>query len=231
MGPPMLEELAAGQVTLATVWLLGVTMGFTACTVSCLPFLGSWVLGRASGSREALQHTIIFLIGRLTSYMLLGAAAAIAGAKLTKAIGEASGNMAIGAACFMMALWLLFMVAHDVKPRLSSPSVITTIRLQRRRPSATLPPFFLGASLALAPCAPLATLLALAAHGKDGWQGAGYGLAFGIGAMMTPLLLISPLCGDFARRLKERQPWLRPWLRVGAAAILILSGLRRLMAS
>ena len=31
----MPEELAAGQVTLATVWLLGVSMGLTVCTVIC----------------------------------------------------------------------------------------------------------------------------------------------------------------------------------------------------
>ena len=43
----MLEDLVAGQVTLGTVWLLGVSMGLTACTVTCLPFMGTWALGRA----------------------------------------------------------------------------------------------------------------------------------------------------------------------------------------
>ncbi len=28
-----------------SVWLLGVSMGLTACTVTCLPFMGTWVLG------------------------------------------------------------------------------------------------------------------------------------------------------------------------------------------
>jgi len=49
----MLEQLAAGQVTLATVWFLGVSMGLTACTVTCLPFMGTWALGsRRAGSAK-----------------------------------------------------------------------------------------------------------------------------------------------------------------------------------
>ena len=68
----MLEELATGQVTLATVWLLGVSMGLTACTVTCLPFMGTWALGRASGHREAYLPTAVFLAGRVTTYTVLG---------------------------------------------------------------------------------------------------------------------------------------------------------------
>lgn len=45
----MLNDLAAGQVGFGTVWLLGVSMGLTACTVTCLPFMGTWHwVGRAA---------------------------------------------------------------------------------------------------------------------------------------------------------------------------------------
>ena len=48
------------------VWLLGVSMGLTACTVTCLPFMGTWVLGRGGSKREALLDTGVFVLGRVT---------------------------------------------------------------------------------------------------------------------------------------------------------------------
>ncbi|MEW6165559.1 MAG: sulfite exporter TauE/SafE family protein [Pseudomonadota bacterium] len=222
----MLEDLAAGQVTLATVWLLGVSMGLTACTVTCLPFMGTWALGRASGQREAFLHTGVFLAGRVATYTVLAALAGAAGLGLAKALGGGWGNAFIGVASIVAGLWLLLRPAKScaaVPPRLT----FQVVRVRRKRDS--LPPLFLGAALSLTPCTPLASLLALAAHAGGAAQGAAYGLAFGLGAAMTPLLVIVPLAGHLGREVRAGRAWLGRWLLWGAAAVLILLGLRRLM--
>ena len=41
------------ETTLFAVWLLGVSLGLTACTVTCLPFMGTGVLGRGGGADSA----------------------------------------------------------------------------------------------------------------------------------------------------------------------------------
>ena len=224
----MLEEIAAGRVGLLSVWLLGVSMGMTACTVTCLPFMGTWALGRAGSSGEALVHTATFLAGRVTAYTLLGALAGMLGMGLANALGGGLGNAAIGAASILAGAWLALRpgtncgapAAHDAQPiRLHRPA-------GRRRDG--LPPLFLGAALSLTPCTPLASLLALAANAGAAPQGAAYGLAFGLGAAVTPIVVLVPLAGRLGRNLRAERSWLLRWLTWGAATVLVALGSRRL---
>ncbi len=223
----MLEDLAAGQVTLATIWLLGVSMGLTACTVTCLPFMGTWALGRDGGQREAFLHTGVFLAGRVTTYTVLAMLAGAAGSSLAQTLGGAWGNALIGGASIVAGLWLL------VRPAGRSCAVPPAPTFQpvhfHRKKTDGLPPLFLGATLSLTPCTPLASLLALAAQTNNAAQGAAYGLAFGLGAAMTPLLVLVPLAGSLGEALRDGRAWLSRWLVWGAAAVLIALGLRRLL--
>lgn len=226
----MLEEVATGRISLATVWLLGVSMGMTACTVTCLPFLGTWVLGRTGGQREAMLHTGVFLAGRVATYTLLAALAGLAGAGLAKALGGAWGNAVIGGASILAGLWLL---ARPGRSCGSAPPPLTLgtaplqdMRRSRRRDS--LPPLFLGAALSLTPCVPLASLLALAANAGGPLPGAAYGLAFGLGAAVTPILVLAPLADRLGRELRSGRSWLGRWITWGAALVLVALGLRRL---
>ncbi len=223
----MPDAMLAGEVTLATVWLLGISMGMTACTVTCLPFLGTWALGRAGGRQEALLHTATFLAGRVTAYALLGAAAGLAGSGLAKALGGNLGNAAIGTASVLAGLWL---IARPAVGCGSDAPAVAPLRFAKARatPRDALPPLFLGAALSLTPCTPLASLLGLAANAGGTAQGAAYGLAFGLGAAVTPILLLVPLAGHLGRELRANRAWLVRWLGWGAAAVLIILGLRRL---
>ena len=221
----MLEDLVAGQVTLTTVWLLGVSMGLTACTVTCLPFMGTWALGRASGQAEAFLHTGVFLAGRVTTYTLLAALAGAAGLGLARALGGPWGNGVIGAASVVAGAWLL------LRPKVSrcNTAPAATQPVHFRRKADSLPPLFMGAALSLTPCTPLASLLALAAHAGSAASGATYGLAFGLGAAMTPILVLVPLAGRLGLEMRNGREWIARWLSWGAAAVLIVLGLRRLM--
>jgi thiol:disulfide interchange protein DsbD len=223
----MPEELAVGEVTLATVWLLGVSMGMTACTVTCLPFMGTWALGRASGRGEAFLHTGVFLAGRVLTYTLLAALAGAVGVGLAQVLGGSLGNAVIGVTSIVAGFWLLLRPSRAcgaVPPRLTFGA--QPIRFQRKRDS--LPPLFLGAALSVTPCTPLASLLALAANAGSAPQGAAFGLAFGLGAAMTPIIVLVPLAGRLGREIKSGRAWLSRWLVWTAAAVLIVLGLRRL---
>mgnify|MGYP001059536989 CR=1 FL=1 len=224
----MLEELATGQVTLATVWLLGVSMGLTACTVTCLPFMGTWALGRASGHREAYLHTAVFLAGRVTTYTVLAALAGAAGLGLAQALGGIWGNLVIGVASIFAGLWLLAKPAGKSCSAVPPALTFATVQVHRRK-ADSLPPLFLGAALSLTPCTPLASLLALAANAGSTAQGAAYGLAFGLGAAMTPILVLVPLAGRLGRELGAGRAWLSRWLLWSAAAVLIILGVRRVL--
>ncbi len=207
--------LSSGQIGVLTVWLLGVSMGLTACTVTCLPFMGTWVLGRGAGQGEALRDTGVFLAGRVSAYSLLGMLAGALGGWLTHTLDGGIGQVFIGCASIAAGVWLLLPLRRE------SPCGAA-------RRAAHTPPFLLGFALSLTPCAPLASLLALCAVSGGAWSGMGYGLAFGLGAALTPLLVIVPLLGWLGRNLKEDRPWLTRWLRWGAGAVLVAIGARRL---
>jgi len=224
----MPDTLAAGQVTLATLWLLGVSMGLTACTVTCMPFIGTWALGRASGRREAFVHTGVFLAGRIATYTLLAALAGAAGLGLARALGGPWGNAVIGTASIVAGLWLLARPGGRSCSAAAVPPAPTFQAVRFRRKADGLPPLFLGAALSLTPCTPLASLLALAANAGSAAQGAGFGLAFGLGAALTPILILVPLAGRLGRELKSGRAWMARGLSWAAAAVLILLGLRRL---
>ncbi|MEN6585887.1 MAG: sulfite exporter TauE/SafE family protein [Sulfuricella sp.] len=196
-------------------WGLGLTMGLTACTVSCLPFMGTWVLGRGDNGRGAVRDTGLFLLGRIAAYSLLGALAGTLGGWLAQALESGIGHAAIGLASIAAGAWLLL------------PERRRSCGAMKR--AATMPPLLLGFSLSLTPCAPLGALLAACAVSGGGVQGMGYGLSFGLGAALTPLLLLLPLLALFGDMLRENRPWLVKWTRYGAAAVLVAVGVRRLM--
>lgn len=194
------------------VWLLGLSVGLTACVASCLPFMGTWIVGRGGSTREALRDTGLFLVGKLVAYAFLGALAGALGAWLTTALESGAGLAFIGGASVWAGIWLLL----PARGRGCAT---------RRLP---LPPFALGFALSLTPCAPLASLLAVGALSGSAWMGLGYGLAFGLGAALTPLLLLAPLLGRFGAALREGRPWMGRWLRRGGGMVLVALGLRRL---
>jgi cytochrome c-type biogenesis protein len=224
----MLHELAAGQVTLATVWLLGVSMGLTACTVTCLPFMGTWALGRASGYREAYLHAGVFVAGRVVTYTILAALAGFVGLGLTQALAGAWGNAVIGIASIVAGLWLIAKPAGKTCSAVTPAPRVAPLRFHRHK-ADSLPPLFLGAALSLTPCMPLASLLALAANTGNIAAGASYGLAFGLGAAITPILVLVPLAGRLGRALRSGRTWMMRCLLWSAAGVLVALGLRRLI--
>jgi thiol:disulfide interchange protein DsbD len=86
----------------------------------------------------------------------------------------------------------------------------------------------LGFSLSLTPCAPLASLLAVCAAAGSVQLGLANGVMFGLGAALTPLLILLPLVSLLGRQLRENRDWLTRWIRWGAAAVLIALGLSRI---
>lgn len=203
------------QTSLFAVWVLGVSLGLTACTATCLPFMGTWVLGRGGSQIEALRDTALFVTGRILAYILLGALAAGAGAWLEQVMRGGIGNFIIGATSIAAGLWLL-------RPSKAAPC-------DAARNAGGTPPLLLGFSLSLTPCAPLASLLAVCAAAGSVKLGMASGAAFGLGAALTPLLILLPLISLLGSSLRQNRDWITRWIRWGAAAVLVVLGLRRVL--
>ncbi len=124
------------------------------------------------------------------------------------------GHLLIGFASILADVWL---IRHRQAHRHCG--------LSRRQ---HLHPLLLGFSLSFIPCAPLTALLSACAAAGSLEQGMAYGFMFGLGAALTPLLIILPLLGRFAQHLRLSQPWLAHWLSVFGGSVLIVMGLYRI---
>lgn len=199
-----------------SAFLLGVSLGITACAATCLPFIGTLMLGRADGRSAGLRDAAAFLGGRLLAYTLLGGLAGALGAWFVKGLAEGYGNLAIGGAALLSAVLLI----NDRRQ--------AHRQCRRQAANARLSPLLLGVALTLIPCAPLASLLATAAGSESGWQGTSIGFFFGLGALLTPMLVLIPATASLARSLCVDQPWLKRLLPWFAAAVLLAIGTRRI---
>lgn len=211
-----MDDFLNSPTSLVAVWLLGVSLGLTACTATCLPFMGTWVLGRGGTQAQALRDTALFVAGRIVAYTLLGALAAGTGSWFAQALRGGTGHFLIGLASIAAGVWLLRSGAAHVP-------------CGAARKAGGTPPLLLGFTLSLTPCAPLASLLAVCAAAGSIGLGMANGVAFGLGAALTPLLVLLPLVSLLGRQLRENRDWITRWIRWGAAAVLILLGMRRLL--
>lgn len=240
---PVAGSLSALPLGLFGSMTLGLSMGLTACTVTCLPFLGTWALGRGRGHDLAMRDTWLFLGGRVLAYGLLGLLAGWMGARLAGWLSGGIGHLAIGLASCLAGGVLIYQLLRSAQPRTADAATSARpLQFHRQRPSAgmsagcrrpssgaRLPPFLLGLSLSLTPCAPLGWLLGICSLSGSALAGAGHGLAFGLGAAVTPLLLLVPLFGTLGARLLSGRAWLHRWLAGGAGAVLMVLGIRRLL--
>ncbi|NNJ92354.1 MAG: sulfite exporter TauE/SafE family protein [Gammaproteobacteria bacterium] len=198
----------------ASVWLLGLSVGFTTCTAVCLPFLGTWALGQGQGGSAAVWDTAAFAAGKIAAYAVLGGAAGMLGEALLYWLKGDVGHWLIASTAIFAGVWLV--LPRNVHRRCGMS------RNQR------LSPFSMGFALSFTPCAPLAALLAASASTGDILMGAVYGTLFGLGAAITPLFIVIPLLGKLGLKLQQDKPWMGRWLLWLGGAVLILIGLRRL---
>lgn len=197
-----------------SAWLLGLSVGLTTCTAVCLPYLGTWALGRGQGGRAATWDTAAFAGGKIVAYGVLGATAGLLGAQLLGFLEGNIGHWLIGLTAITAGAWLLL-------PR------VPHRRCGMSRGERTSP-FMMGFALSFTPCAPLAALLAASAGAGDVLQGGMYGLLFGLGAALTPLFVVIPLLGSFGKKLQHERPWLGPWLLRAGGLVLVSIGASRL---
>jgi sulfite exporter TauE/SafE len=218
-------------VTLPMAIALGLVFGMSACTITCLPYLGPVLLASDGGIRHSWRTLLPFSLGRLTTYASLATAAGMAGQYLGKATAGGEVRWLLGTAAVLVGLALL--LRSSTRGACNSGSEASIVRLERGRTQKALMPgglFLMGAGMALSPCAPLGTVLFSAAATASAGHGLALGLGFGLGAITIPSLFYGVGIAYLGSRLRERlQQWL-PGIERLSALLLILVGTRNLLA-
>lgn len=209
------DSLLLQQVGWFSIWILGLSVGFTTCTAVCMPYLGSWALSRGEGAASALKDTGMFALGKIAAYATLGGIAGMLGNIILVYLKGGIGHYLIGITSAIAGLWLL-------RPGQGNFSC------SGKRHAGKYSPVLMGYALSFTPCAPLAALLAASASAGDGVMGFAYGIAFGLGAALTPLFIVIPLIGSFGHKLQQGRPWMGRWLKIMGGSVLLVIGLNRI---
>lgn len=159
------------------------------CFFYCAPILITYIAGRSQALGRTFIEVLVFLIGRLTAYLILGAVAGFSGALIRDAIGSPFGRALAplgGAVSIGLGVYVI----------LNREEGRCGCERSRARIYGFGSLFALGLLIGISPCAPLVALLveiALMAHGSI--DGALYAFSFGMGTLIAGLVVIGALAG------------------------------------
>ena len=205
----------------------GFAFGAVVCTSSCLPYIASYIAGINAGFRKGVLVTLIFNIGRIAAYTLIGAAIGIFKLVISDSLlisFQKYSGPAFGIISITMGVYLL------LKSRNSHNCNIEKIKAANEKKFLgrfDFGAFTLGFSRGLIICTPLMWILATSIPFASPIDSVALALLFGVGTSLSPILLFGGATGW----LLSKAPLFRKWISIGGAALLIILGIITLFSA
>ncbi len=205
---------------------LGLSFGAGPCNVACLPYLGPVFMATGGGPRQAWRTLLPFSLGRLSGYALLGAIAGWVGLLVQDWLKAPWVPQVLGFATILVALALFWRLRRK-KSICSSGQSKSTVEVSAPGNKPMLPGglFFMGAGMALNPCAPLTTIIFAAATTASAWAGLSLGLGFGLGAVLIPSFIFGLGVAHFGEQIRYHLKNWQGTLENTSIALLVLMGI------
>jgi sulfite exporter TauE/SafE len=188
----------------------------------------SYVASTKEGAVSGLKTYLVFCGVRLAVYVSFGVGAGVVGAwVLHRFLSSAALNILYAVFGAFLGILGLFLILEEFVPQRWRASLRCCH--QGRGDLRNVAVFALIVSLA--PCAPLLGVLGYIALVSDTWfKGVLYMAAFGVGTVVSPLVVLMFLAGKFAGWLKGRERFLR-WVRVASGLIILMLGMWLIMGA
>ena len=198
----MIEFDAAGLFT------LGLVYGTTVCSMTCLSYLGPYLLGAGDGFRDGMISSLSFGLGKICCYVFLGGLAGYLGQKL---VYSPTHTWVMGIILIGVALSMPFVTKRSCQNKCHQGS--------KRASLLTL-----GAATSLVPCPPVLAILTLAASQGSMVSGMGFGLFYGLGIIISPLIIVGGGLALISQKLRQEVKSFMPYIQGLAMMIMILMG-------
>jgi len=208
-------------------------LGSIHCAAMCGGFVAAYATDPAeSGARRAVAH-LAYNVGRLTTYVALGAVAGALGRALDLA-GRAAGlahaaGLVTAALLVVMGTWSFAkrpgLIRLGTRPKSALASRFASLLARFRSQPAPIRAGVLGLSSTLLPCGWLYAFAAFAAAAGSASRGAWLMSAFWVGSL--PMLLgLGVSLQSTARRFERYLPRARSVLVIGVGVATLLSRLQ-----
>lgn len=179
---------------LLSILLQGFAIGSGPCMIICAPILLPYIAGTKRTWQEGLKATLIFGLTRMLIYTLMGGVVGYIGYSMFNLFYNRAWGMYVWVigGLFIITLGILIMLGKGIKNPVCK--FLQTQTLENSNKSMV----FLGIVIGFSPCLPLiAVLTEIMFMVEEFYQGFLYGAAFGVGTVLSPLLLLGALAPVF----------------------------------
>jgi len=213
-------------------FIVGVFYGSVVCVSSCLPYVAGYIAGVGAGFRRGVMITLTFSSGRLAAYALIGGAVGLLSGALRLIVSAEAllpfqqySSIAFGVVTIIIGLIMLLKIkSSPCNCPAENPGTMSGKRLSQR---FDLKAFSLGLSRGLVICPPLLALLLYSLPFAAPIDGLVIALLFGVGTVISPLLLLGGVTGW----LLNKAPLFRKWIAIFGGGVLIVLGLLTLVTA
>jgi sulfite exporter TauE/SafE len=207
--------------TIGNLFVTGIVFGSGPCLASCGPLLVTYLAGSRENVPQSILSYLMFSFSRLCAYIIITFVAFFIGqAVLKKYSAEFALYSAIiaGGVVIFLGANMVFKGANGVS---FSQRLCCKQACRNQRSRITLAGFFIG----LMPCMPLIAIFSYISLIARHWaESVAYAVAFGVGTVFSPLLVICGLTGIIARILPQEK-YVRG-LSIACGLILVVLGLQ-----
>lgn len=194
--------------TSVSLFLLGLSFGIGPCLASCGPLLTCYIAATAKGIPRALNAYLLFSAARILVYLVFAVAIFFLNALiLEKYLGNFSRIIYIAGGSFIILVGAAMLFTNPHK----SPCFKSNA-------------FIFGMIIGLMPCAGLLSALTyIGLVSKSLLANLVYGLCFGIGTFISPLIIMAIFAGAGKQFILSKRPfWGRLFNIICALAIIFL---------
>lgn len=203
---------------LSYLFLSGIILGSGPCLVSCAPFLIFYTAAHKPGLKRSLYSYGVFSLGRLVSYILWGLICVLGAAYLqSETVSQYTNNIYLVLGVFIVVLGVA--TCLGVRELFGKTCAIVNQGNIRNVGVA-------GLLVGFAPCLPLIGILNyVVLIAKNPMDAMLYLFVFGLGTILSPLVLLAALSGKFSQMISRSQK-IKVIFQYACGAILILLGAR-----
>lgn len=167
---------------LIEAFILGILYGLGPCTLICAPILIPLIISTSKNGKSGVIQTLTFYSGKILSYISLGLISGYAGYLFKGFITP----RVIGSVLIALGLFV-FLQRYSKKCQF-------LVKVKGKHLS-----FITGLVIGFRPCPALLALLSVAILTKSAFIGGLMGFIFGLGTLLSPLIILGFLAGKWAK--------------------------------
>jgi sulfite exporter TauE/SafE len=205
---------------LLSLFLTGIIFGAGPCLASCGPILISYIISSEKGERSGIVAYLLFSMARIAAYLCISVAVYLLGnVAVARISAEWVRHLRIIAGVLIMLVGGVVLIGKHTKV----PHLRCMYASLVERGAKSI--FVFGLLIGLLPCAPLMALFSysgLIAHSFG--QSLFFALTFGIGTLLSPLLLLAFASGALNKRVLNTNARFRTIGDIIAGGIIVFLG-------